>query len=80
MLSTSSMLMRRSFSSAAPTTKLFIGGQFVESKTETFVDVHNPATNEVSCVDRQQNSSLGDSLWRARQKLSWMFITQPQTR
>jgi len=32
---------------AAPAIKLFINGQFVESSTTDFVDVHNPATNEV---------------------------------
>ncbi|KAF2348111.1 Aldehyde dehydrogenase domain [Trinorchestia longiramus] len=40
-------LFRRGFASAAPTTKLFINGQFVESKSDKFLDVHNPATNEV---------------------------------
>jgi malonate-semialdehyde dehydrogenase (acetylating)/methylmalonate-semialdehyde dehydrogenase len=29
------------------TTKLFINGQFVESKAKEWIDVHNPATNEV---------------------------------
>jgi malonate-semialdehyde dehydrogenase (acetylating)/methylmalonate-semialdehyde dehydrogenase len=33
--------------SAVPTTKLFINGKFVESKTKDWIDVHNPATNEV---------------------------------
>lgn len=33
--------------STAPTTKLFINGKFVESKTKEWIDVHNPATNEV---------------------------------
>lgn len=38
----------RSYSAAAaPTTKLFINGKFVESKTNDWIDVHNPATNEV---------------------------------
>ncbi|KAK3887175.1 hypothetical protein Pcinc_008701 [Petrolisthes cinctipes] len=37
----------RPYSSAAPTTKLVINGKFVESKTTNFIDVHNPATNEV---------------------------------
>lgn len=30
-----------------PTTKLFIDGEFVESKTTNWKDVHNPATNQV---------------------------------
>ncbi|KAH9640183.1 hypothetical protein HF086_000733 [Spodoptera exigua] len=40
-------VLRRSYSSAAPTTKLFIDGQFVESKTSNWIDLTNPATNEV---------------------------------
>lgn len=34
-------------SSSVPTTKLFINGKFVESKTNEWIDLHNPATNEV---------------------------------
>ncbi|KAL3267253.1 hypothetical protein HHI36_011386 [Cryptolaemus montrouzieri] len=37
----------RTYSNVAPTTKLFIDGQFVDSKTSNWVDLHNPATNEV---------------------------------
>uniref|UniRef100_A0A8C8FX79 Methylmalonate-semialdehyde/malonate-semialdehyde dehydrogenase [acylating], mitochondrial n=1 Tax=Oncorhynchus tshawytscha TaxID=74940 RepID=A0A8C8FX79_ONCTS len=33
--------------SPQPTTKLFINGKFVESKTSEWLDIHNPATNEV---------------------------------
>uniref|UniRef100_A0A8C6WKT3 Methylmalonate-semialdehyde/malonate-semialdehyde dehydrogenase [acylating], mitochondrial n=1 Tax=Neogobius melanostomus TaxID=47308 RepID=A0A8C6WKT3_9GOBI len=33
--------------SSVPTVKLFIDGKFVESKTSEWLDVHNPATNEV---------------------------------
>lgn len=36
----------RSFSSA-PATKLFIGGEFIDSKATTFFDVKNPLTQEV---------------------------------
>lgn len=43
-----SLTLRRGYSSAAPTTKLFINGKFIESKTSEYIDVHNPATNEVS--------------------------------
>ncbi|XP_040189438.1 methylmalonate-semialdehyde dehydrogenase [acylating], mitochondrial [Rana temporaria] len=34
-------------SSAVPRTKLFINGQFVDSETSDWIDIHNPATNEV---------------------------------
>merc|ERR1712002_730901 len=38
----------RSYSAAGPaTTKLFINGKHVESSTTKWIDVHNPATNEV---------------------------------
>lgn len=33
--------------SSAPVTQLFIDGKFIDSKATEFVDVHNPATNEV---------------------------------
>lgn len=39
--------IHRSYSVSPAVTKLFIDGQFVESKATEFVDVHNPATNEV---------------------------------
>lgn len=39
---------RRTFSnSSAPTTKLFIDGKFVESKTTEWMDSHDPSTNEI---------------------------------
>uniref|UniRef100_A0A1B0CFG4 Probable methylmalonate-semialdehyde/malonate-semialdehyde dehydrogenase [acylating], mitochondrial n=1 Tax=Lutzomyia longipalpis TaxID=7200 RepID=A0A1B0CFG4_LUTLO len=39
---------RRSYaSSAVPTTKMFVDGKFVESKTKDWIDLHDPATNEV---------------------------------
>lgn len=34
-------------SNVAPTTKLFIDGQFVDSKTSRWVELYNPATNEL---------------------------------
>uniref|UniRef100_A0AAJ7X3K2 Methylmalonate-semialdehyde/malonate-semialdehyde dehydrogenase [acylating], mitochondrial n=1 Tax=Petromyzon marinus TaxID=7757 RepID=A0AAJ7X3K2_PETMA len=43
----------RLYSSGAPTTKLFIDGKFVDSTTSEWLDVHNPATNEVvTCVPK----------------------------
>lgn len=40
-------LAKRAYSSAAPTTKMFIDGKFVDSKTTEWIDLHDPATNEV---------------------------------
>jgi len=37
----------RKYSNVAPTTKLFINGEFKDSKATQWVDLHNPATNEV---------------------------------
>jgi len=39
-------VVKRSYSSAA-TTKMFIDGKFVESKTSEWIDLHDPATNQV---------------------------------
>uniref|UniRef100_V9KQ64 Methylmalonate-semialdehyde/malonate-semialdehyde dehydrogenase [acylating], mitochondrial n=1 Tax=Callorhinchus milii TaxID=7868 RepID=V9KQ64_CALMI len=38
---------RLCYSTSVPTTKLFIDGKFIDSKTSEWIDVHNPATNEV---------------------------------
>ncbi|XP_055390602.1 probable methylmalonate-semialdehyde dehydrogenase [acylating], mitochondrial [Condylostylus longicornis] len=38
---------KRLYSSGPSTTKLFIDGKFIESKTSDWIDLHNPATNEV---------------------------------
>ncbi|OQR87910.1 methylmalonate-semialdehyde dehydrogenase, mitochondrial precursor [Achlya hypogyna] len=39
----------RAFSSAPERVPLFINGEFVQSKTTQWIDVRNPATNEVVC-------------------------------
>lgn len=41
-------MLQRGYSTASvPTTKMFIDGKFVESKTNDWIDLHDPATNEV---------------------------------
>ncbi|XP_066154072.1 probable methylmalonate-semialdehyde/malonate-semialdehyde dehydrogenase [acylating], mitochondrial isoform X1 [Euwallacea fornicatus] len=47
--STSPLLnvLRRQYSNLAPSTKLFIDGQFLDSKATQWVDLHDPATNNV---------------------------------
>ncbi|XP_063296485.1 methylmalonate-semialdehyde/malonate-semialdehyde dehydrogenase [acylating], mitochondrial isoform X1 [Pelobates fuscus] len=50
LVTVSSRLRQANFSSVAaavPRTKLFINGQFIDSQTSDWIDVHNPATNEV---------------------------------
>ncbi|KAL0266634.1 UNVERIFIED_CONTAM: hypothetical protein PYX00_009121 [Menopon gallinae] len=44
-----SRFLSRAYSTAGnvPNTKLYINGKFVESKTSKWIDLHNPATNEV---------------------------------
>ncbi|KAG5898606.1 hypothetical protein JTB14_020982 [Gonioctena quinquepunctata] len=37
----------RSYSNVAPTTKLFIDGKFLDSKATEWVDLHDPATNNL---------------------------------
>ena len=39
--------LKRSYSNVAPTTKLFIDGKFEDSKATEWIDLHNPATNEI---------------------------------
>ncbi|GBP09198.1 Probable methylmalonate-semialdehyde dehydrogenase, mitochondrial [Eumeta japonica] len=41
------LVLRRNYSNAAPSTKLFIDGKFVDSKTNKWIELTNPATNEV---------------------------------
>lgn len=55
--------LRRSYSSSAPTTKMFIDGKFVESKTKDWIDLHDPATNEVvtrvpKCTQAEMESAV----------------------
>uniref|UniRef100_A0A1L8E2S9 Probable methylmalonate-semialdehyde/malonate-semialdehyde dehydrogenase [acylating], mitochondrial n=1 Tax=Nyssomyia neivai TaxID=330878 RepID=A0A1L8E2S9_9DIPT len=56
-------MMRSYSSSAAPTTKMFIDGKFVESKTKDWIDLHDPATNEVvtrvpKCTQAEMESAV----------------------
>ncbi|CAH0561342.1 unnamed protein product [Brassicogethes aeneus] len=51
-------VLRRSYSNVAPTTKLFIDGQFVDSKTSSWVDLHDPATNNL--VTKVPNSTQNE--------------------
>jgi malonate-semialdehyde dehydrogenase (acetylating)/methylmalonate-semialdehyde dehydrogenase len=37
----------RCYATEPPTTKLFLDGKFVDSKTTAWIDIHNPATNEI---------------------------------
>ncbi|XP_019869859.1 probable methylmalonate-semialdehyde dehydrogenase [acylating], mitochondrial [Aethina tumida] len=51
-------VLKRNYSNVAPTTKLFIDGQFVDSKTSSWVDLHDPATNNL--VTKVPNSTQAE--------------------
>lgn len=51
--------VRYSSSNVAPTTKLFIDGKFVESKATEWIDLHDPATNDlVTRVPKSTNDEM----------------------
>ncbi|XP_057671538.1 probable methylmalonate-semialdehyde dehydrogenase [acylating], mitochondrial [Diorhabda carinulata] len=52
-------ILRRNYSNVAPTTKLFIDGNFVDSKTTEWIDLHDPATNNlVTKVPKSTTSEM----------------------
>lgn len=58
--------LNRLYSSAAPTTKMFIDGRFVESKAKDWIDLHDPATNEVvtrvpKCTQAEMENAVESS-------------------
>ncbi|KAJ9584549.1 hypothetical protein L9F63_021107, partial [Diploptera punctata] len=59
--------------SAVPNTKMFINGKFVESKTNDWIDLHNPATNElVTRVPKSTNAEMEEAVSSAKQAFdSW---------
>lgn len=75
--SESQLLLRRNYSSSAPTTKLYIDGQFVESKTSNWIELTNPATNEViGRVPETTQQELNDALNAAKNAYkSWSQST-----
>ncbi|XP_063228858.1 probable methylmalonate-semialdehyde/malonate-semialdehyde dehydrogenase [acylating], mitochondrial [Bacillus rossius redtenbacheri] len=60
-------------SSAIPNTKLFIDGKFVESQTSEWIDLHNPATNEVvTRVPKSTRSEMEAAVQSAKEAFkSW---------
>ncbi|XP_064484524.1 probable methylmalonate-semialdehyde/malonate-semialdehyde dehydrogenase [acylating], mitochondrial [Ornithodoros turicata] len=56
-------LTRSYASTSVPTTKMFINGQFVDSKTTAWIDLRNPATNELvtrvpKCTDEEMQTAV----------------------
>uniref|UniRef100_A0A7R9HXH7 Probable methylmalonate-semialdehyde/malonate-semialdehyde dehydrogenase [acylating], mitochondrial n=1 Tax=Timema bartmani TaxID=61472 RepID=A0A7R9HXH7_9NEOP len=60
--------LRPQSSTAIPTTKLFIDGKFVESQTTKWIDLHNPATNEiVTRIPKTTNSEMESAVQSAKE-------------
>lgn len=73
--------LARSYASAAPTTKLFIDGKFVESKTTEWIDLHNPATNEVvTRVPKATKTEMEDAVAAASEAFKTWSKTSILTR
>lgn len=58
--------LTRSYASSAATTKMFIDGKFVESKASEWIDLHDPATNEVvtripKCTQAEMETAVESS-------------------
>ncbi|KAL9696461.1 hypothetical protein quinque_016040 [Culex quinquefasciatus] len=59
--------LQRSYSTASvPTTKMFIDGKFVDSKTTEWIDLHDPATNDVvtrvpKCTNAEMEAAVESS-------------------
>ncbi|XP_046626600.1 probable methylmalonate-semialdehyde dehydrogenase [acylating], mitochondrial isoform X1 [Neodiprion virginianus] len=75
----------RSFSSGgslAPAVKMYLNGKFVDSKTSEFIDVHNPATNEVVCRTpksmKTEMESAVESAKAAYEKWRWSSVVTRQ--
>lgn len=72
----------RNLGGTTPTTKLFIDGDFVDSNTNNWLDIHNPATNQVVskvplATQDEMNKAL-DSAKRAYQDWSSRSIISRQ--
>jgi malonate-semialdehyde dehydrogenase (acetylating)/methylmalonate-semialdehyde dehydrogenase len=74
----------RYLASNVRTTKLFINGKFVESKANEWIDVHNPATNEVvTRVPKSTQSEMQSAVDSAKNAFkTWSqtsILTRQQT-
>lgn len=61
-------VIRRSYNTTnvAPTAKMFIDGKFVDSKTNEWIDLHDPATNELvtrvpKCTQDEMQAAVDSS-------------------
>nr|XP_023020819.1 probable methylmalonate-semialdehyde dehydrogenase [acylating], mitochondrial [Leptinotarsa decemlineata] len=71
----------RSYSNVAPTTKLFIDGQFQDSKATEWVDLHDPATNNlVTKVPLSTKAEMESAVESAKNAFSSWSKTSVLTR
>ncbi|XP_055328339.1 probable methylmalonate-semialdehyde dehydrogenase [acylating], mitochondrial [Paramacrobiotus metropolitanus] len=76
-------LLMRSYASTAavPKVKNFINGQMVDSTTNQWIDLKNPATNEVICkVPKSTNREMEDAVAAAKQAFKTWSKTSILTR
>lgn len=65
--------MRFFFFFPQPTVKLFIGGKFIESKSDKWIDIHNPVSEAALGL---KLTSL--ELWEHNGKIgTWVSIMKP---
>jgi malonate-semialdehyde dehydrogenase (acetylating)/methylmalonate-semialdehyde dehydrogenase len=74
-------ILRRNYSNVAPTTKLFIDGHFIDSKTTEWIDLHDPATNNlVTRVPKSTTSEMEAAVESAKNAFSSWKQTSVLTR
>lgn len=60
-------MLKRSYSNVAPTTKLFINGEFRESKATEWIDLYDPATNDlVTKVPQSTQAEMEEAVESSR--------------
>jgi malonate-semialdehyde dehydrogenase (acetylating)/methylmalonate-semialdehyde dehydrogenase len=66
---------------AAPKVQVYINGEFRDSKATEFIDVHNPATNEVVCrVPKCPDSEMREAVTAAKNAFKEWKDSTPLTR
>ncbi|XP_011505553.1 PREDICTED: probable methylmalonate-semialdehyde dehydrogenase [acylating], mitochondrial [Ceratosolen solmsi marchali] len=63
--------LTRSYSSSVPIVKMFIDGQFVDSKSTEYTEVHDPATNKlICCTPKSTLTEMEDAVTSAKKAFS----------
>ncbi|RZF39164.1 hypothetical protein LSTR_LSTR005792 [Laodelphax striatellus] len=67
--------------SCPPTTKLYLNGKMVESKTSEWIDLHNPATNEVvTRAPKSTKTEMEDAVMACKETFKTWSKTSPISR